>query len=773
MIHMTGKLSFLLLLSVSICAAQAPMATLGAGTQSSQSSSPLGGIASPKGSQPLPSAEESNPTDMSPTKVESEEAPSSMSNLTKKKNSEDKKETEKEETEEAPNSTRKIVRNPAHSEFELFVQQAVGQPLGVFGRGFFEGGLSTFAPLSNIPVPADYAIGPGDELVIRAWGKIDIDTTVTVDRNGQIHLPKVGPVNVVGLRYQQLDACLRAAIGTIYKGFELNVTLGRLRSIQIYVLGSANQPGQFTVSSLSTLLDALHASGGPSNTGTMRHIQLQRAGKLVTEIDIYDVLRKGDKSRDAQLLPGDVIFIPVIGPQIAIAGSVNSPGIYELKGETTVASAIDEASGLTALATTGGVLLERVENRKVRRVDEFALDEAGLKRPLKDADLLKISPISPKFENAVMIRGNVTSPGRFPWHEGMRVSDLIPTRDALITNEHWNLQNSAAGGGAPNVMADVASRSAEINWAYATVERLDERDFSTRLIPFNLGNAIDNPASADNQALKIGDIVTIFSRRDLPLPVEQHQGFVEIGGEVNAAGVYRIQPGDTLRNLVRRAGGLTEHSYLYGAVFSRATVRAIEEADLQLSLQKLEEDLTDRQLKEGESPRRAAGDQALIARMSAIHAIGRVVLNIKPAAKAIEDIPDIPLEDGDSFTVPARLSTVQVIGEVTNPAAFQFDPARHLKMYLYDAGGAKRDADFKRSFLIHANGTVISRQTRSRRWGGNFESLAMMPGDAIVVPPILKTKIKGTSFVDQLPMIAQIFTSAALTGLVADLAVTK
>jgi protein involved in polysaccharide export with SLBB domain len=629
--------------------------------------------------------------------------------------------------------------------------------------------------MDHIPVPADYAIGPGDELLIRAWGKIDIDASVTVDRNGQISLPKVGTLNVVGLRYEQLDGYLRTAIGTIYKGFELNVTMGHLRSIQIFVLGSTRQPGAYTVSSLSTFIDALFASGGPSATGTMRHIQLRRGGRQLTELDVYDVLRKGDKSHDAQLLPGDVIYIPTIGPQMAIVGRVNEPGIFELKGDTNISAALEEAGGLTNLATTERVLLERIENRKKRRVEEFALDATGLQRMLKDGDLLKIFPISSQFENAVMIRGNVASPGRFPWHDGMRVSDLIPSREVLVTNDHWNQQNHLADERHTDMMTDIAQTNAEINWDYAAIERLDEHDLSTRLIPFNLGNAIDNPASSDNQLLKVGDIITVFSRKDLPLPLEKHQTFVQVGGEINAPGVYRVSPGETLRDVVERAGGLTAHSYLFASQLTRATTKAIQQEQLTLSINRLKKELSAQYANARASTVNSASgtatasedqsklgmQQALISKLSTVQATGRVVLGIRPDANTVEDIPDFPLEDGDSFFIPPRLGTIQVVGEVYNENAFRYQADKHLSAYLNDSGGATRQADVKRIFLIRADGTVVSRQTHNNHWSGNFEKIPLMPGDAIIVPPKLKTP---GGFLESLPAITQILSQTALTG---------
>ncbi|MDR3797033.1 MAG: SLBB domain-containing protein [Terracidiphilus sp.] len=733
----------------------------------------------------------------------------------------------------------------------MFAEDAAGRRLHVYGRQLFDEGPTTFAPMDHIPVPADYVLGPGDQLLIRVWGKIDLDGGMTVDRDGQIFIPKVGSLRVAGLRYEQLESYLRAAIGNLYKGFELSVTMGKLRSIQIFVLGSARQPGAYTVSSLSTLVNALFASGGPSATGSMRHIQLRRDNRVVADFDIYDLLRRGDKSHDVQLLPGDVIYIPPAGPQVAIIGSVNEPGIYELKGETTIAAALGDAGGLTNLAEVDRVLLEKIENHRRRGVDDFSLDASGLERKLKDGDMLRIFPISPQFENAVMLRGNVFQPGHFPWHEGMRVSDLIPSRDFLITRSYWyqegHLTESAPAGrswgeengvrrnlrgagvpnqeygadgnphnaGAPNqefgtggnardagapdqeygtagnapggselnpqngtpvhvpidIMTDLVRNTAEINWDYASIQRLDEQDLSTHLISFNLGNAIGNPASADNQFLKPGDVITIFSRSDLPLPTDKHATFVRVSGEVNAPGVYRVEPGDTLRNVVERAGGLTSHSYLYASQLTRVSTRQAEEQQLQVSIAQMQRELTSRYAaapsggttSAAEQQMQMSTQQAAIAQLGAVKPTGRIVLDMKPGASTVSDIPNLTLEDGDSFYIPPRLSTVQVAGAVYNENAFRYQPRKHLSAYLNDAGGPTRQADAKRIFLVRADGTVISRQSHGQFWHTDFESTVLLPGDAIIVPTKLKSP---NNFMQQLPYMVQTLSQTAMTGAV-------
>jgi len=745
----------------------------------------------------------------------------------------------------APASARIVGPLKTKSEFERYAEDATGRRLPVYGRQMFDEVPTTFAPLENVPVPADYVLGPGDELLIRAWGKVELNSRVTVDRTGQINLPRVGTLTVADLRFGQLAGFLRAAIGGIFKDFELNVALGQLRSIQVFVLGDARQPGAYTVSSLSTLVDALFASGGPSATGTMRHIELRREGRTVSDLDLYDLMEKGDKSHDVKLLPGDVIFIPHIGPQMAISGDVNQPGIYELKGESTVGAALENAGGITSLADTGRAVLERIDAPANRTVEEFALDAAGQALTVKDGDLLRVFPLSPKFANAITLRGNVAEPGLYPWKEGMRVSNLIPSRASLITRDYWNRQNHlvrpegarpfaggsqsgfgarpeeglaipgdtrknasgedlpvtrgnqfsdtgrnqgldepgsendiandiAAQGSDPGedstsrAMASIGQNGAEINWEYALIERLDERDLSTHLIPFRLASAIDEPASEADQLLKPGDVVTIFSRADLELPMEKHASFVRVGGEVNAPGVYRVDPGETLRDVVERAGGLTGHSYLYASIFTRVSARLAQETQMRQSAEQMQKELMSKFANAAPQAGQSGADQqaelamqqAALARLTSIKPTGRVVLNMQPTAATVADIPAFPLEDGDTFYIPPRLSTVEVAGEVYNANAFRYQPGERLITYLNAAGGATREADPKRMFVIRADGTVVSRQSRNSHSHGSYDNLKLLPGDAIVVPE----KLRVSSKMSDLAQATQFVSQSALTA---------
>ena len=266
-------------------------------------------------------------------------------------------------------------------------------------------------------------------------------------------------------------------------------------------------------------------------------------------------------------------------------------------------------------------------------------------------------------------------------------------------------------------------------------------------------------------------MVTIFSEKDIPLPVDKHAAFVRVDGEVNAPGVYRIGPGETLRDLVKRAGGLTPHSYLYASQLNRISTRRAEELEIRQSTAQMQRDLLARNAaasslsaaNSGEQQAQLNAQQALIAQLAAVQPTGRVVLAMKPDAGSVEDIPSFPLEDGDAFYIPSELNTVQVSGAVYNENAFRYERGKRLYAYLNDAGGPTRQADTKRIFLIRADGTVISRQTHGEFWRSDFDKTALLPGDAIIVPP----KLKGPStFIQQLPYFTQILSQTALTGAV-------
>jgi protein involved in polysaccharide export with SLBB domain len=335
------------------------------------------------------------------------------------------------------NQQRTILPPEPLTEFQKFVASSSGQVLPIFGADLFRNVPSTFAPLDSTPVPPDYVIGPGDELRIRVWGQINFNADLRVDRSGEIYLPQVGNIHVAGLQFSALDGHLRESIGRIYRNFDLTANVGQIRAIQVYVAGQARRAGVYTISSLSTLVDALFAGGGPSLAGSMRHIELKRNDAVVTDFDLYALLVEGDKSKDVKLLSGDVIFIPPSGPQIAVTGSVRNPAIYELREGETIGDVLKNAGGASTLASGARISVERIADHRDRVAMEVAMDTAGLATPVIGGDLLRVLAIVPRYEKTVTLRGNTANPGHYAWHAGMRLSDLIPDRDALMSRDYW------------------------------------------------------------------------------------------------------------------------------------------------------------------------------------------------------------------------------------------------------------------------------------------------------------------------------------------------
>src|SRR6202453_4242086 len=332
------------------------------------------------------------------------------------------------------------------TEFEQMVADSVGRPLPLFGQSLFVQAPSTFAPVDWMQVPSDYIIGPGDELQIKIWGQVEASLRVMVDRSGQIYIPQVGEVTVAGIHYGDLEQHLKTEISKIFKNFTITASIGRLRSIQVIVVGNARYPGTYTISSLSTLVNAIFASGGPTPQGSLRDIQVRRDGKTITDFDFYDLLIKGDKSKDVRLLPGDILYIPHVGPLVAASGSVNSPAIYEVKDSSTLGDLIEIAGDLSNVADTRKITIDRFVDHQARQTLEFPYDDQSRAQPLKDGDIVHVFSIVPGFENTVTRRGNVANPGRYPWKPGMRVRDLIPDAQALLTRRYWRNRAAIVSG---------------------------------------------------------------------------------------------------------------------------------------------------------------------------------------------------------------------------------------------------------------------------------------------------------------------------------------
>ncbi len=707
------------------------------------------------------------------------------------------------------------------------------------------------------PVPPEYVIGPSDELRIRVWGQINFQANVRVDRSGDIFLQQVGPVHVAGMPFSELDGHLRSAIGRVYHNFDLTVDVGQIRAIQVYVSGEARRPGVYTVSSLSTLVDALFSSGGPSVQGSLRHVQLRRGNAVITDFDLYSLLINGDKSKDVKLESGDVIFIPPVGAQAAVAGSVRNPAIYELVAGESLGSLLANAGGVSTVASGARVSIERIDEHRDRQAMEVAYDVTGLATTVADGDLIRVFSILPKYQKTVILRGNTANPGRFGWHPGMHVSDLIPDKDSLITRNYWwrrarlglpapeeldaptppvlhigqnqeltlyqnpaqlqnqgqfQYQNQTSGqsqtpgqgqgqgqsqdlslnpnpsqnqsqypysnqypsqfqnrslsaqqrtGGSSLAAAENAAATSrginfgprnviselapEIDWDYAVIERMDPETLKSVVIPFDLGKLVLQHDAAQDLELQAGDVLSIFSQADFRVPIAHQTKQVKLDGEFPHAGVYTAQPGESLRHLVERAGGLTPNAYLYGSEFTRETTRAVQQARIDEYVQSLGIQVQRSNLAIAASSASSAQDlasgaaaqtneQDLLASLRQIRATGRIVLRFTAESEGINNIPDVPLEDGDIFMVPPVPASVNVVGAVYDQNSFLYVRGATVGTYLRYAGGANRDGDRRHEFIIRANGDVESYDRNKGLWGNEFSNLRVSPGDTVVVP---------------------------------------
>ena len=669
------------------------------------------------------------------------------------------------------------------SQFQRFVQQATGQLLPLYGSSLFAN-PQTFRVDSSAPVPGNHIIGQGDEIKLQIWGGVEYAGSLTVDRNGQVHIPQVGTFLIAGTPAAQVEQVLRREIGKNFTNFQLSTSMGKLEGIQIYVVGQARKPGSYTLSSLSTLANALFASGGPSAQGSMRHIQLTRRGQLVTTLDLYEFISQGDKNHDVTLQAGDVIVIPPVGPQVAVTGALDQAAIYELKtaGSSTVQEILGLGGGMSVLASTHKALIERIDPTKTpaRQVENLLLDAQGMQSVLRDGDIVTLLGISPAFANAVTLQGNVAAPLRYQWFEGMKIRDLIPETNALITSDYYQRKNilvqsideSQTKGAGKDVEKRVRSMVDQINWDYAVVERLDKKQLKTQLISFNLGRAILQGDETQNLTLEPGDVVTILSEKDLKLPADRQTRLIRVEGEVIAPGLYEIQPGETMVDLIQRIGGVTPQAYLYGMQISRNSVRARQQENLNLLIRRLE---TQQQseilyLMANRSSSDAGSSAALMqqqqqltkTRIDALRKLqsnGRITLELNPDGLNLASLPDLPLEDGDRIMIPATPGFISAMGAINNENVFIYKPGRTVGEILKVAG-LREEADKKEIFILRADGSIVGNATAG--WFGSINGLKLMPGDTIVVPEKMDKENNRNFVMRQFKDITQILSQFGL-----------
>jgi len=634
------------------------------------------------------------------------------------------------------------------SEFEQFISGkapfTISTDIKQFGYDLFKKPPSTFAPVEKVPVGPDYVIGPGDEIKVTVWGRIEGQWSVVVDRDGNISLPKIGVLGVTGLTFKELKELLQKEFSKYFTGFEMNVSMGSLRTIRVYVVGNAENPGAYTVSSLSTLVSALFEAGGPSKTGTMRDIQVKRNGKTIVHFDMYDFLLKGDKSKDIRLMPEDVIFIPTVGPLVGIAGSVKRPAIYELKGEETVFQLIEMAGGLSDIAFKGRVQIERIVDNSRQIVFESDLAQAKDMK-IQSGDLIKIFQVV-QDKRVVRVSGAVQRGGEYGFTPEMTVKDLI-----------------LMAGGLKYYAYD---KEAELTRVTPTPEGP-----KTEKIKVNLEKALEGDPTS-NIYLKENDYLFVRA-----VPEWQLYRSVTISGEVKFPGTYTIKKGERLSSLIERAGGYTDKAYLRGAVFTRERVRELQQKQIDELVDRLERELlsisaaTVATAMTPEEARifqtEAEQKRQFLNKLRQVKALGRIVVRFDEPEK-LKDTPyDIELEEGDSLYIPTKSSSIQVIGSVYNQTAFIYSPEKDLSDYIDLAGGYTENADKDNVFILKVDGSAVKpgkglfgiRWNRElKRWelGGS----ELEPGDTIVVPE----KLTRIAWLRNIKDITQILYQIAVTA---------
>jgi protein involved in polysaccharide export with SLBB domain len=401
-----------------------------------------------------------------------------------------------------------------------------------FGSDTFKLGTGNANNLpTDLPIGPDYVLGAGDGLVINMWGGQSDRLERTVDRQGQVALPEAGTITIAGMTIAHAQVAIQQALGGQFKSEKVEISLGRLRTVRVYVVGDVQRPGAYDISSLSTPLNALYAAGGPTARGSLRTLRQYRGKQLIREIDLYDFLLHGVRSDIDRLLPGDTILVPTVGPQVAVAGMVRRPAIYELKGEQSLGEVLDLAGGALVSATLRQIKVERVEAHQRRTMLSVDLPEGqeGIAHALaafqvQDGDQVLVSPILPYDEQVVFLDGHVFRPGKYPYRDGMTINDLLHSYQ--------------------DVMPEPAN--------HAEIIRLRPPDLRPETISVNLADIL---AGDETIRLQPFDVIRIFSRYEIDSPM------VSIHGEVLRPGEYPLSQGMTFADLVRMAGGFKRSAY--------------------------------------------------------------------------------------------------------------------------------------------------------------------------------------------------------------------
>jgi len=713
----------------------------------------------------------------------------------------------------------RLMLEPALSFYEINIHLLPLTPIGKaalkpFGYELFRQAAGSLQSMSDIPVPADYIIGPGDIIYIQLFGKENQEYSLAVSREGTLAFPGIGSIPVIGLRFDELKKSLRKRVKRQFIGVNANVTLGELRSMRIFVLGEVENPGSYVVSSLASMTHVLSHAGGIKATGSLRKILLKRNGQTINTLDLYDLLLKGDTRRDFRLRSGDVVFVPTIEMQVGVTGEVVRPGLYELKDQSSIADLINIAGGVLPTAYLASTQIERVKNGKTRLIMDLDLTSSvDLDLKLDRGDVLTIRRAPEQIDNIITIRGRVTQPGVYQWKEGARLSHYLPTMDSVQLNAdldyvliireirpEFKLKVFSSSlrqiFNQPNGAYDVLmhprdtiyvfdageQRGIELDKIMDQLQRQSNQVEATRIVrvsgeirfpdsyPLEDGmrisdliraggqlkesafmfeaeltryvvkpgapRRIEHIKVAINEALQgnaqsniLLQAYDLLHIKEIPHWAEQEH--IELVGEIHFAGKYPVRRGETLRQLLQRAGGITEYAYPDGAVFIREDLRQREQQRLDEMARQLESELASISLERSGDPSQlqdAGIARQLLTRLQSTKAAGRLVIDLADILSE-SGANDIVLRGGDKLYVPEKMQEVTVVGEVFYPTSHLYQEDFSYLHYTDLSGGMTKKADRDNIYVIRSNGAVA---LANDSWFD--KEVIMSQGDTVVVP---------------------------------------
>ena len=649
-----------------------------------------------------------------------------------------------------------------------------------FGFDLFENASETGAAV-DIATTSDYVLGPGDNILIYLWGRVEKEYNLTFDREGKVFVPQVGEIIGWGLTLEQFKTRAQKQFSKVYSEFDLTISLGKIRSMRIYVTGEVKRPGAYTVSSLTSLFNAIYTAGGPNERGSMRSIKLMRSGKAEATVDLYKFLLEGDNSVDARLQTGDLIFVPVAGTRVAIRGEVRRPALYELSGSETALNLLGLAGQPTAEAHLDRIMLERVSGQAEWEVLDLNLNQKTTAAVddilLQDGDRMTVYSIYDLKKNMVAIAGQVKHPGYYERNDSTKVADLI-TRGQLqpydvfyqradLFRRHTNnrteivrinLEAALLNDSSQNlVLQDLDSLHVysinEVEWKRSvyvegevkrpgeyelydgmTVEDLiflsgsfkrsaDRHEAEIARIDFygNVEILTVDLSNAQNQKTPLKEDDQLYIRR---IPQWREDRAVIIEGEVKYPGKYSlVSHGETLYGLFKRAGGFTEQAFPSGLVLERASIddnlKRLKVDKLIERSQPIVEDTTGKRIREQLFQYDASS-------------MNRIVIDVDQLLASDGRFGDIRLEPNDRIFVPKVPSGVSILGAVGANGTIQFVPQKKAGHYIKVAGNFTKQADKSEVRLVKASGRVFA--------GGVAMGQRIELGDMIVVPTKIEKK---------------------------------